>query len=109
MFGLRLNGRIPVNLGRVSLQDPDLEPLGKAKHVDRAGNTRLRRLDWIPLIVNWRSRASKIINLVHFNKKRKGHIVAEKFEASIIKQALDIAARSSEEIVNTQDIVALTK
>src|ERR1700730_16594492 len=102
MFGLWMNGWSAGNLGCGSLQNPDLEPFGKAKHVDCAGNARFCRLYRVPLIVNWRGRASKVGDLVHFDKKRKCHIVAEQFEASVIEQVFDIAAPSRKEIVNAK-------
>ena len=57
--------------------------------------------------MNRRGRASEIINLVDFDKKRKRHIVAEKFEALVAEKIVDVAAGSRGEIIGAKNLVAL--
>src|SRR5450631_4454517 len=66
VLGLRMDGGIAINFRSGGLQNADSEPLGKAEHVDRAGNACLRRLNRVPLIVNRRGRASEVVDFVHF-------------------------------------------
>jgi hypothetical protein len=64
----------------------------------------LRRLHRIVLVVNGRSWASKIIDLVDLDIEREGYVVPNDLEAMVIEQMIDIALRAGEEIVDAYDI-----
>jgi hypothetical protein len=52
---------------------------------------------------------SEIVDLVHFDKKRKSHVVTQNLEPRIVEQVLDIAAGSSGEIINAKNLVSLAE
>jgi hypothetical protein len=53
-----------------------------------------------------RGRTSEIIDLVHFDIEREGHIVTHQLEARIIQQMRDIGAPAGKEIIDAQDFVS---
>ena len=99
VFGLRMNAWIAINLRSRRLQDLCPHTLGKPEHVDGAMHAGFGRLYRIALVVNWRCRAGKIVDLVDFDIEREGHVVAHQFKALVIEQMLDIAPRAAEEVV----------
>ena len=69
----------------------------------------LRGLHRIVLIVDGRSRAGEIVDLVHLDIERKGHVVTNELEARVAEQMRDVGLGAGEEIVDANDIVALSK
>src|SRR5262249_18599080 len=65
----------------------------------------LRRLYRVELVVNWRRRAGKIINLVDFDIEGKADIVSDKLESGIQHQAGDIRSRRCKEVVHAEDLI----
>src|SRR5262245_13907134 len=61
---LGMDACIAVNFRCGRLENFCPQTLGKSQHVDRAVDTRLRRLHWIVLVVNRRSRAVEVVDLV---------------------------------------------
>ena len=104
--GWGVDRRVAVDLAGQRLKDLGLKALGEPQHVDRAEHARFRRLDWIALVVNRRGRAGEVIDLVDFHEERMRDVVAEKLEALVIEQVLDVAARAGEEIVDAQHVAA---
>ena len=66
----------------------------------------LGRLHRVVLIVDWRSRARQIVNLIHFQIERERYIVAHEFEALVPDQVFDIAPAPGEQIVEADDFFA---
>jgi hypothetical protein len=62
-----------------------------------------------PLILNRQGRASGVRNLVHFDKKRKVHVMAQQLEALVAEKIVDIPAGSRGEILGAKYLVALVK
>ena len=83
ILGLRMDGRIAVDLARRGLEDLDLQPFCQPEHVDGAVNGSLGRLNRIVLVMDRRCRAGEIIDLVNLDEERKGHVVADQLEARI--------------------------
>jgi len=82
------------------------QTLGKSQHVDRAMHARLRRLHRIMLVVDRRSWAGEVVDLVDLEVERKRYVVPHELEVMVIKQMLDITARPGEEVVDAYDIGA---
>ena len=59
------------------------------------------------LVVDGRSRTGEIVDLVHLDIEREGHVVAHELEARMSVKMLDIALRAREQVVDTQDFVTL--
>jgi hypothetical protein len=59
------------------------------------------------LIVNRRGRAGQVIDLTNLNIERESHIVADKLEARMGKEMLDIGLGSGEEIVYAHNFVPI--
>jgi hypothetical protein len=55
------------------------------------------------LIVNRRSWACKIINLIDFDIEREGDIVPDQFEMRLTDQVFDVPSRSGEKIIDAED------
>ena len=52
--------------------------------------------------MNWRSRACKIIDFIHFDVKRMRYIMPEEFEITAPYKMRDIPASACEEIIDAQ-------
>ena len=75
-----MDTRVAVDFAGRRLQNLALQALGQTEHVDGAVHAGLGGLHRIVLIVHRRSRASEIVDLVDFDKQRKGHIVAQQLK-----------------------------
>jgi hypothetical protein len=53
-----------------------------------------------------RGRTSEVINLVHFDKQRKRHVVTKHLKAIVVEKIVDIAAGSRGEIIGAKNLVA---
>jgi hypothetical protein len=69
----------------------------------------LRRLYWIVLVVNRRSRAGEVVDLIDLDIERKGHVVPNKLEPMMVEQMINVALRASEEIVDTYDVPTISE
>jgi len=56
------------------------------------------------LVVNGRSRAGKVVDLIDLHIERKGHVVPNKLEPMMVEQIIDVALGASEEIVDAYDV-----
>ena len=99
--------RVAVDLACGRLKDRRAQSLGKTKHVDRAVDRSLGRLDGIVLVVDRRGRAREVVDLIDLDIERKGHVVADELEAGMIKQVLDVALGACEEVVDAKHFVAM--
>src|SRR5262249_8852848 len=68
-----------------------------------------RRLYRIVLVVNGRSRAGKVVDLIDLHIERKGHVVPNKLEPMMVEQLINVALRASEEIVDTYDVPTISE
>ncbi len=91
------------------LKDAALQALGKPQHIDGAIDAGLRGLNGIVLIVDGRSRAGEIVDFIDLHIERKGHIVAYEFKARVADEMGDIGLGAGKEIVDANNIVALSK
>src|ERR1700694_5306924 len=62
LLSLRMDVGIAVYLAGGRLQNARVQALGETQHVDRSNDARLRRLNWIMLIVARRGRAGEIVD-----------------------------------------------
>ena len=83
------------------------QTLRKPQHVDGAVDARLCRLHWIVLVVNGRSRAGEVIDLIDFDVERERHIVTNQLKAMVIEQMIDVASRAGEEVIDAYDDSAI--
>jgi len=44
----------------------------------------------VVLVVDGRSRAGQVVDLVHLDVEREGHVVADEFEVRAVQQVLDV-------------------
>ena len=72
-------------------------------------NTGLGRLDGVELIVDRRSRAGKVENLIDLYIERKGNIVPLEFETRIVEQLKHVITRSRKEVIDAKDIMPVVK
>lgn len=59
------------------------------------------------LVVDGRSRASEVVDLLDLGIERKRHVVAHELEVVVIEQVVDIAFRAGEEVVDANDVRAI--
>jgi hypothetical protein len=83
-----------------------VQALGETQHVDRSNDARLRRLNWIMLIVDRRGRAGEIVDLVDLDIERKGHVVAHDLEGRLTEQWFDVP-RTREIVVDAENLALL--
>jgi hypothetical protein len=80
--------------------------LGEPEHIYRSVDTGLDGLRRIFLIVYRTCRTGEIVYLIHFDKKRKSHIVPDKLETRLIQQMVDVAAAAGVEVIDTDDLIS---
>src|SRR5262249_3642865 len=109
IFGLGMDVRVAIDLRRGCLENFCPQTLGESQHVDRAMDAGLRRLYWIVLVVNGRSRAGEVVDLIDLDIERKGHVVPNKLEPMMVEQMINVALRASEEIVDAYDVPTISE
>ena len=107
VLGLRVDLRVAVHLAGRGLQDPRLDPLGQAEHVDRAVHAGLGRLHRVVLVVDRAGRAGQVVDLVDLDVEREGHVVAHQLEHRVAHQVGDVALGAGEVVVDAQHVVAV--
>jgi hypothetical protein len=106
---LGMDAGIAVDFAGRGLKNPRFHPLGQTQHVDGAMHAGLDRLDRIELIVDRRGWTGKIEDLVHFDIKRKGDVVAHHLEMRVIEEMGDIFSGTGEIVIDAQDLVTVGK
>src|SRR6266446_10797629 len=109
ILGLGMNIGIAIDLACRCLQNLRFHALGKAEHVDRAMNGGFRGLHRLALVVNRRSWASQIVNLVDFDIERKRHVMSHKFEALMTQEMFDVVASAGIKVVDAENLVVARK
>ena len=74
------------------------QALGQSEHIDRTVGAGLGGLDGITLVMDRRGRASQIIDLVHFHKQRKSHIVTHQFGTRMGEEMAYVALAPGEKL-----------
>jgi hypothetical protein len=83
-FRLRMDRRVSVYLARGCLEYFYFKPLSQAEHVYCSMNSGLYGLNRIDLIVDRRSRAGEVVNLVDLNVDRETDIVTLNLKIGVI-------------------------
>src|SRR6266850_8143964 len=109
VLGLRMDVGIAIDLAGRGLKNLRLHPLGETEHIDRAMDGGFRGLHRIALIVNWRSRARQVVDLVDLDIERKRHVVPHQFEAFMTQEMLDVVASAGIKIVYAKNLVVARK
>jgi len=99
--------RIAVNLGCRGLQDSSPDTLRQAEHVDHAHHICLDRFYGIVLIMDRRSGAGEIIDLIDLEQYRFGYIVAYQFKSRMVHQVRDVLLTASKKIVKADDLMPI--
>src|SRR6185369_2043176 len=60
------------------------------------------------LVINRGRRAGEIVDRVDLHEQREGHVVPHELESRVVQQMADIASGSREQVVDAQDVAALT-
>jgi len=106
ILGLGMDVRVAIDLAGRGLEDPRVQPLGQAQHVDGAVHAGLGGLHRIVLVVDRRSRAGEIVDLVDLDIERERHVMAHQLEARIAQAIDDVLLVAGEIVVDAQDVVA---
>ena len=99
-FLLRMHVRVAIDFARRGLKDFRVHALGEPEHVDRAVHARLRRLHRIVLVMDRRSGAREVVDLVDFHVERKGHVMTHQLEVRAVEQMRDVVLRAGVEVVD---------
>ncbi|CAI8691167.1 hypothetical protein EMIT0111MI5_110083 [Burkholderia sp. IT-111MI5] len=102
---LRMHIGVAVHFACRGLQNACVRALGEPQHVDRAHHTGLGGLHGIELIVDRRSRTGEVVDLVHLDVQRKGHVVAQCLEARVAEQRSHVLLGTGEIVVDAQYVV----
>ena len=105
-FGLRVDRRIAVDLGRRGLQDARFDPLGEAQHVDRADDAGLRGLHGIVLVMDRGGGAGEVEDAVDLDEQRQADVVPHQFETRMPHQVADVPPRARVEVVDAEHLLA---
>ena len=100
VFRLRVHIRVAIDFRSRCLKDLGLYALCQAKHIDCAMHAGFRRLHRITLVMNRRSWACQIVDLINLDIERKRHVVTDQFKMFVVEQVLDILPVTGEEIVD---------
>ena len=68
-------------------------------------NGRLRRLDWIALVVDRRCGARHVVDLVDFYIERKRHVSAYELEVRVVDQLFGVALCAIVKSVNCEYLI----
>src|SRR3989344_4230558 len=104
-LGLWMHCGIAIDLAGRGLEGLRLHALGEPEHVDRAVHAGLGRLHRIELVVDRRSRAGQVVDLVHLDVERERHVVAQQLKMRITDEMGDVVLGAGEEIVHAQHVV----
>jgi hypothetical protein len=89
------------------LKNLTTQPFRQTKHVYGPVHGRLRRLDRIVLIMNWRGRAGKIVDLVDLDEQREANVVPHELEPRFAQKVLDVHLRACEEIIQAKHLMPI--
>ena len=101
--------RITIDLRGGCLEYPCAGALREAQHIDRAVDRGLGGLYGVVLVMDRARRAREVIDLVHLEVQGKRHVVTDELKPVVIKQVADVVLGASEEVVDADDLVALTQ
>ena len=107
MLGLGMDDRVAVDLAGGGLEDLGFDPLGQAEHVDGAVHAGLGGLHGVELVVDGRSRAGQVVDLVDLDVEREGDVVAHELEVGVVEQMQDVVLGAGEKVIEAEDIVAV--
>lgn len=99
-FRLRMYVGIAVHFACRGLENLTPEPLGKAKQIDRPKHACLRGLDRVGLIMERRSRASEIEDLINLDVERMANVVAQALKMGMVDQMAHILAVAGIKIID---------
>jgi hypothetical protein len=101
--------RVAVDFAGRTEQDTRANPFGESEHIDGAHHAGLDGFDRIVLVVDRRSWAGKVKNAIDFEQNRLNSVVPDKLEAGITYEMRDVGALAAEEIIEADNLVALTQ
>ena len=107
VLGLRMDMRVAIHFRCRGLENLSLQALGKTQHIDCPVHASLRCLYGVMLVMDRRSWASQIVNLVDLHIERERDIVPDHLEIRVIEQRNDILARARKEVVDADNLVTL--
>ena len=84
-LGLQMLGWIAVYFTGRGLQNARAHALGQAENVNGTVHASLGGLHGVVLVMDGRGGASEIVDFIHLNINRKGHIVPLQFEMRMIQ------------------------
>jgi hypothetical protein len=104
-LGLRMHGRVPVNLAGGSLQDSCASLARKVEHVDRAQHIGANRAHGIGLVLHRRGGAGEIVDLIDVDRERSGHVMRHGCESRLSDEVPDILHPAGQLVVRTDDLM----
>ena len=104
---LRVDLGVAVDFARRSLQDPRLDTLGQAQHVNGPHDAGFHGLDGVELVVDGRGGTCEVVDLVHLQEDRLDNVVPDELEARPAYQVLDVLELTGEEVVQAKDLATL--
>ena len=99
---------IAVHLRGRRLQNPRVDSLGQAEHIQCPHHVCLDRLHRVVLVMNRRRGTREVIYLIDFEQDRFDHVVTQQLESVIVEQLQDVFATASEKIVEADDLVTIS-
>ena len=100
---------IAVDLRGGGLESAGTGALCEAEGVDGTEHGCFGRLDRVVLVMGRRGGAGEVVDAVHLEAERLGHIVADEFEIGVGKQVGDVALPSGEIVVEADDLIAFVE
>ena len=104
-----MHERIAVNFARRCLQYPRPDAFREPEHIHRAHYIRFDGFDGIVLVMDGRSRASEIVDLIDLDKYRLGNVVPDDLEISVVTQVSNVCLATGKEIIEADNVVTFAK
>ena len=105
ILALGVDQRVAVDLRGRGLEDFRPVVFGHAQHVDRADHRRLGGFDRVVLVVDRRSGAGEVVDLLDLGHVGIDDVVADDLEIGVRQQVSDVAFVTGEIVVDADDVV----
>ncbi|KAM0954390.1 hypothetical protein DsansV1_C01g0010531 [Dioscorea sansibarensis] len=97
--------RITIDFAGACEKETGAHTLSESEHVQSSNHVRYDRLDGIELVMNRRSRASEVIDLIDLEKQWLDNVMADQLEVRVSEVMHNVLLPPREEVINNDDAI----